>query len=304
MITILAGGSGSSKLIRGMTEATDDKLNIISNIGDNIWLFGLYICPDIDTITYTLSDNIDTSKGWGINNDSFRFLDEYKKYDSNVWFNIGDRDLATHVFRTNLKNRGMKLSEITEIITKKLGIKHNIIPASDDPIQTMFSTDDGNLHLQEFWVKNHGKNHIINVNYDGIDKATPTDGVIEILNQSDRIIFANGNPVSSIGPIVKIPKIMETIKHCSAKKIAVSPIIGSSSISGPAGRMLKSTGYESSPFGIAKYYSGLIDSLIIHNTDKNYSTLIRDLNVEPILGNIIMSDTVKEIELSKMCLDL
>ena len=198
----------------------------------------------------------------------------------------------------------MKLSEITGIITKKLGIKHNIIPASDDPIQTIFSTDDGNLHLQEFWVKNHGNNHIIDVNYDGIDKANPADGVIEILNQSDRIIFANGNPVSSIGPIVKIPKIMETIKNCSAKKIAVSPIIGSSSVSGPASKMLKSTGYESSPFGIAKYYSELIDLLIIHNTDKNYSTLISDINVEPILGNIIMSDTIKEIELSKMCLEL
>ena len=157
MITVITGGTGSIKLIRGLDSVLDEKMTIITNVGDNIKLFGLYICPDIDTILYGLSKQLDLKRGWGIKNDTFNFRDSLKNSSEDIWFQIGDKDLVTHVKRTKLIEKGLNLTEITKIFAKELNIKHNIIPASDDNIETTIITDNEEMHLQEFWVKNKGK---------------------------------------------------------------------------------------------------------------------------------------------------
>ena len=191
MITVITGGTGSIKLIRGLDSVLDEKMTIIINVGDNIKLFGLYICPDIDTTLYGLSKQLDRKRGWGIKNDTFNFRDSLKNNSEDIWFQIGDKDLVTHVKRTKLIEKGLNLTEITKIFAKELNIKHNIIPASDDNIETTIITNNEEMHLQEFWVKNKGKPLIKDIIYvitkatvvivDSVNLHVTTDVAIDLL---------------------------------------------------------------------------------------------------------------------------
>ena len=270
MITVITGGTGSIKLVRGLDSVLDEKMTIITNVGDNIWLFGLYICPDIDTILYGLSGQLDQKKGWGIYNDTFNWLTSMNKFSDNIWFRIGDKDLDIHRLRTKLFKNGMKLSEITKLMSNRMNIKHQVIPASNHSIETTITTNDRQMHLQEFWVKNKRNLPIKDVTYKGIEIAEPADNVVNIIKNSDKIIIAPGNPISSIGPTIAITKLKKSLKESNARKIALSPIIRNKPISGPAGKMMKAKGYSVSNIGVAKFYSDFIDELVIDSSDTKY----------------------------------
>jgi LPPG:FO 2-phospho-L-lactate transferase len=303
LITILAGGTGSVKLARGISKIRDD-LVVISNVADNIWLHGLYICPDVDTITYGLAGILDKKRGWGIMGDSFMFMEQMKKLDQDYWFKIGDKDLALHIVRTNFLNNGKSLSWITEWIQKKFSILSPIIPASDNHIETRIENSLGDMHIQEFWVKNHGELNISNIRYQGIENAVANTKAVDSIKNSEVIIIAPGNPISSIGPIISLPTIRKELESKKDNVIAISPIIGKSPVSGPASKYMQVRGIESSPFGIASYYNNVASNLVISNSDVDYERSIKMLGIDVYKTEIVMQNVEDEINLSNFVLNI
>jgi LPPG:FO 2-phospho-L-lactate transferase len=301
LITLLAGGTGSVKLARGISKMRDD-MTVISNIADNIWFHGLYICPDIDTITYGLAYILDKKRGWGVMDDSFMFMEQMKKLGQDYWFQIGDKDLALHIVRTNFLNKGKSLSWITEWIRKKFSISSRIIPASDDHVETRIETSQGEMHIQEFWVKNHAELDISYVRYKGIETATANSRAVESIKNSELVIIAPGNPISSIGPIISLPIIRKELESKKDSVIAVSPIVGNSPLSGPASKYMQVMGMESSPFGIASYYKDIASNLVISRMDDEYQYKINKLGINVYKTNIVMQNLQDEITLSNYIL--
>ena len=297
MITILAGGSGSVKLVRGLASQTKD-LTVISNVADNIWLYGLYICPDIDTVIYGLADLLDKKQGWGIRNDSFKCLRQMDMLGEKLWFKIGDRDLATHLLRTGMLRDGKKLSEITEWMRRRYGIKAKVVPASDNPMETKIVTDKGNLHIQEFWVKNRAQPNVLNIVYDGADTSSANPKAIDALRRSKIVVIAPGNPITSIGPILAVKGMRKEIIDQRRKIIAVSPIIGKEAISGPAAKYMRAMSIQNSPLGVARYYSDFIEKFAISASDHQLSTEIRKLDIQPCETDIIMRNDHDESRLA------
>jgi LPPG:FO 2-phospho-L-lactate transferase len=297
LITVLAGGSGSVKLVRGLASQTKD-LTVISNVADNIWLYGLYICPDIDTVIYGLADLLDKKQGWGIRNDSFKCLSQMDMLGEKLWFKIGDRDLATHLLRTGMLKDGKKLSEITEWMRKKYGIEAKVIPASDNRMETKIVTDKGNLHIQEFWVKYRAQPNVLNIVYDGADTSRVNPKAIDALRRSKIVVIAPGNPITSIGPILAVKGMRKEIIDQRRKIIAVSPIIGKEAISGPAAKYMKAMSIQNSPLGVARYYSDFIEKFAISASDHQLSTEISKLDIQPCETDIIMRNDDDEIRLA------
>ena len=303
MITLIAGGTGSVKLARGLSKVADN-LTVITNVADNIWLHGLYICPDIDTVTYGLSGLLDKSRGWGVIDDSFVFMEQMNKLGQDYWFKIGDKDLALHTIRTRFINEGRPLSWITEWVRKRLSISTVILPASDQHFETRIKTSVGEMHIQEYWVKNHAELDILNIRYEGIEQADPNPKTLQAIRNSDMIVIAPGNPISSIGPITSMPSIRKELELRKKEVIAVSPIIGNQALSGPASKYLEVMGIESSPAGIASYYSDISSNLVISESDIDYEKQIQNYGVDVYKTDIIMENEQDEIKLSNHILKL
>jgi len=278
MITILAGGSGSVKLVRGLA-SHESNINVITNVGDNYWLYGMYICPDLDTITYGLADLLDHDKGWGIKKDTFGFLRQMEIFGEETWFRIGDRDTATHLTRTNMLKNGKSLSDITKWMCEKLAIEIKIIPVTDNPIETRIITNKGEMHLQEFWVKHRGLDTVEGIEYQGAEKSRPNPEAVNAIQDSHLVIIAPGNPLTSIGPMLQIKGIRKELAKKKNKVVAVSPIIGNSAISGPAGKYMEAAGLEVSVVGVAKMYAHVCSNLVIDTKDHTHSKTIKSLNL-------------------------
>ena len=278
MITILAGGSGSVKMVRGFASQRTD-INVVTNVGDNYWLYGMYICPDIDTITYGLADLLDHDKGWGIKKDTFGFLRQMEIFGEETWFRIGDRDTATHLTRTNMLKNGKSLSYITKWMCEKLSIEIKIIPVTDNTIETRIITDRGDLHLQEFWVKHRGLDEVKGIEYQGAEKVRPNPDAMNAIHDSNLIVIAPGNPLTSIGPMLAIKGIRKELAKKKNKVVAISPIIGNSAISGPTGKYMEAAGIEVSALGVAKMYADVCSNIIIDTKDRMLTKKIESLNI-------------------------
>jgi len=278
LITILAGGSGSVKMVRGFASQRTD-INVVTNVGDNYWLYGMYICPDIDTITYGLADLLDHDKGWGIKKDTFGFLRQMEIFGEETWFRIGDRDTATHLTRTNMLKNGKSLSYITKWMCEKLSIEIKILPVTDNTIETRIITDRGDLHLQEFWVKHRGLDEVKGIEYQGAEKVRPNPDAMNAIHDSNLIVIAPGNPLTSIGPMLAIKGIRKELAKKKNKVVAISPIIGNSSISGPTGKYMEAAGIEVSAFGVAKMYADVCSNIIIDTKDRMLTKQIESLNI-------------------------
>jgi LPPG:FO 2-phospho-L-lactate transferase len=301
LIVILAGGTGSVKLVRGTAAITDD-IAVISNVGDNIWLHGLYICPDIDTITYGLAGMLDKKRGWGVSGDTFSGLEQMEKMGQASWFRLGDKDMALHIFRTELLKEGKSLSDVSDVVRRRLGIEARIIPATDDSLQTMVLTDKGKMHLQEFWVREKGEPSVKSVSFEGLENAKASQSAIDAIRKAERIIVAPANPISSIGPIIALPEIRKEISRVKEKVIAVSPIIGRSAVSGPALKYMKAMKVENSPVGVARYYSDFLGTMIISKTDSKMTSQIEKTGIRTLQTNIMMHNRKDEIRLARYLL--
>jgi LPPG:FO 2-phospho-L-lactate transferase len=297
LITVLAGGTGSVKIVRGFASELGEDLTIVSNVGDNIWLHGLYICPDVDTVLYGLA-GILSEKGWGIKDDSFSFLDQMEKLQQDVWFKLGDRDIATHLLRTALINQGRNLTEITDWMTKKFSVPEKIFPATDSQLETIIVTDQGPMHIQEFWVKHHGNPKVRDIRYNGAENSTANPNLLNSLKNSELIVIAPANPISSINPIMKVREIGEVLTRLRNKVIAISPLIGERAISGPAVKYMKAMNLTDSPLGVAAFYSDMVGNFIIDSHDSTMSSKISCLDMNVFQTDIIMKDSRDEKRLS------
>ena len=298
MITVLAGGTGSVKLVRGLARSARD-MTVISNVGDNIWLHGLYVCPDIDTIIYGLGGVLDENRGWGIRGDSFECLAQLKRLGAPTWFSLGDRDIATHVLRTDMIRAGKGLSEITVWMRDRYSVAARVIPATDSEVTTRIMTGSGEMHLQEFWVKHKGAPRVTGVRYDGADKAMPNRDAIGAIRQSVAVIIAPANPVSSIGPIVALAGLRKELVRNKKKVLVVSPLIGEKAVSGPAVKYMKALGIESSPVGVAQYYRDFDGAFIISKDDHYLARRIEDLGMQVYETNITMKSRQDEVRLGR-----
>jgi len=303
LITTLAGGTGSAKLVRGLSTVTQD-FSVVCNVGDNIWIHGLYVCPDIDTIVYSLANMLDSDRGWGIKHDSFEFNRQLEILGEESWFNIGDKDLATHLVRTKMLRDGKGLFEITQWICNRFGVSTKIIPATESHMETRIVTEAGEMHLQEFWVKNHANGNVKAVTYYGANKTKPTLQALDAIKSSSMILIAPGNPISSIAPILAIKGIKDLLIKMKNKCVAVSPIVGAQPVSGPAAKYMESVGVEVSPYGVAKFYSDIISKFVIHTSDRRYTSKIEDLGIKVYDTNIIMKDKGDESRLASYLLGL
>jgi len=291
MITVLAGGTGSV-----------NKVNVISNVGDNYWLYGLYICPDIDTIVYGLADLLDQERGWGIKKDTFNFLRQMEVFGEETWFRIGDRDAATNLIRTNMLKNGKNLSDITKWMCEKFAVAANIIPVTDNSIETRITTNKGVLHLQEYWVKHRGKDPIEGIQYIGAEKARPNPEAVNAIHDADMVILAPGNPLTSIGPMLQIKGIRKELSKIKKKVVAVSPLIGDDSISGPAAKYMQAAGIESNAYGLAKMYSDVCANIVVDTKDKMLVKKIQSLDIKVYETKITMKNKLAEDALANFIL--
>lgn len=301
MVTILAGGTGSVKLVRGLV-SQDIKVNVITNVGDNYWLYGLYVCPDIDTIIYGLADILDQERGWGIKKDTFNFLRQMEILGEETWFRVGDRDAATNLIRTNMLKNGKNLSDITKWLCEKFAVSANIIPVTDNSIETRITTDKGEMHLQEYWVKHRGKDPVLGIQYIGAEKARPNPEAVNAIHDADRIILAPGNPLTSIGPMLQIKGIRKELSKIKRKVIAVSPLIGDKAITGPAAKYMEAAGIETNAYGLAKMYSDVCSNIVVDTKDKALIKKIEDLAMNGYETKITMKNKIAEDALASFIL--
>jgi len=301
MITILAGGTGSVKLVRGMASLKGD-VTVVSNVGDNYWLYGMYICPDIDTVVYGLADMLDYDRGWGIKKDTFNFLRQMEALGEETWFRIGDRDTATHLTRTTMLKEGKNLSDITKWMCKKFAVSARVIPVTDGNVETRISTAKGEMHLQEYWVRYRGRDKVTGIRYVGADKARPNPEAMNAIRDSDLVVIAPGNPLTSIGPMLHMKGVVKELSKARKRVAAVSPLIGSEAVSGPAAKYMEAAGIEANAVGVASMYGEVCSNMIIDAKDKQLSARIRGMDMSVHETRILMKNKAAERALASFIL--
>ena len=299
-ITALAGGTGAAKLLRGLGRVLDPRdLTVVVNTGDDTLIWGLHVSPDLDTVCYTLGGVIDERKGWGLTDETFHALDQIARYGEPVWFNLGDRDLATHVHRSRLLREGRSLTQITRAIAQALGVTATVLPMSDQPVRTRILGPDGWLAFQEYFVREKAQVEVRAVNYAGAPAARPAPGVLDALRTADAVLLCPSNPITSIGPILAVPGLVEALQSTEAIVAAVSPIVGGDAVSGPAGRLMAAAGLPVSATGVARAYGGWLDLLVFDEQDRALAPEIRSAGAAPVVAPTMMSSRDAEVTLAR-----
>lgn len=304
MIVALTGGTGGAKLVEGLAAWVDPaSLTIICNTGDDCIFHGLHISPDIDTITYTLAGFGDGERGWGIKGDTFVVLEQLRRLGNDTWFNLGDKDLATHITRTRSLREGRKLSEITDGIRRALGIAAKILPMSDEPVRTQVQTATGEISFQEFFVRECWAPEVFGFRFTGAEQSRPAPGVVEAIRDAEAIVVCPSNPITSIGPILAVPGVRAALREASVPVVGVSPILGSTAISGPAHKLMAAAGWEASPLGVARGYGDFLDSLLIAEQDIELLPRFSEMKIQPVFAEIRMPDSGAKRRLARRLLD-
>ena len=269
-ILALAGGVGGAKLARGLADALDPgRLTVAVNTGDDFEHMGLPISPDLDTVMYTLAGRANPDTGWGVAGETWSFMEAVGDLGGETWFRLGDRDLATHVLRRRMLDRGATLSEATDALAGALGVRHRIVPMSDRAVRTVVETDEGTLPFQDYFVRRRCEPRVSTFRFEGIETAAPSPGLAAALADPDleAAVICPSNPYVSVAPIMGIPAVAEFIDAREVPVVAVSPIVGGQAIKGPAAKMMAELGAETSALGIAGHYGGRIDGLVIDEVD-------------------------------------
>jgi LPPG:FO 2-phospho-L-lactate transferase len=304
-VTALAGGVGASKLLLGLYQVMDPSLlTIIVNTGDDIVLHGLKISPDLDIVTYTLAGVVDARKGWGLRAETFHALKHLAAFGRPNWFNLGDRDLATHIHRTALLAEGKTLSQAADSIRMALGVKSRILPMSDDPVPTMIDSSEGPLHFQEYLVKRRTEPVVKGIRFAGAESAEPAPGVLEAIREADRILICPSNPLISIGPILAVPRVREQLRARRESVIAVCPIVGGKSLKGPSDKMLIQLGCGSSASAVAKLYADFTGTFVIDRRDAAQAPAIRALGMKVAILPTVMRTRAQKRKLARALLAL
>ena len=303
-VVALAGGVGGAKLAAGLQAALPPgNLTVVVNTADDFDLWGLHICPDLDTVTYTLAGIANPETGWGIAGETFDTLDMLSRYGEDAWFKLGDRDLATHILRTSRLRSGESLTSVIGAISGALDIPASILPMCDEPVSTVLDTPAGELEFQEYFVRRGQRDEVRGITLRGIQDARPTSPVFDALSGADAIVFCPSNPVVSIGPILAVPGMREAIAASRAPKVAVSPIIGGRALKGPADRMLASLGHEVSSAGVARMYEDIVDGIVIDSVDEDEREEICELGMDVLATDAVMRGEPDRERLAREVMD-
>lgn len=301
---VICGGVGAARLLRGLTRVIPgDDLTAIVNVGDDLELHGLHISPDLDTITYTLADAVSTERGWGLDGESWQAMEMVGRYGGIDWFNLGDRDLGTHLFRTHLLHTGSTLSDATAKIVAGWNLDLRVLPVTDDRLRTMVTTTtEGEIGFQEYFVRLQHGVPVSSVRFDGAEDSSPAPGVIEAIESSDHVIVAPSNPVVSIDPVLAVPGVREALGARRESVVAVSPIIGGKALKGPADRLLVELGREASAVAVAEWYREVIGVLVIDEVDAELAPAIEAVGVRCVVAPTIMRDLDTTVALAQVVL--
>jgi LPPG:FO 2-phospho-L-lactate transferase len=304
MLAVLSGGTGTPKLIQGLVRLVKpEEISIIVNTAEDIEISDLYLCPDIDTVIYTLAGIINEETWYGIRGDTFIQHEELERKGKPELLRIGDRDREWSRYRTKLLRLGKTLSEVTREICERFGIRAKVLPMTDDRVCTRVHTELGPMSFHEFWVARRARVRVNAVRFEGIEVAEPSQGVLESLEKSEAIVIGPSNPVTSIGPILAVSGIGESLTREKEKVLAVSPIVGDAPVSGPAGVLMRGLGYEVSPVGVAQIYKDFVGTLVIDRGDKESADRIKKLGIEVKLADLLMPDISSRTKLARVVLE-
>lgn len=297
---VLSGGTGTPKLIKGLRKRIpDEDITVIVNTAEDILVSGNLVSPDVDTVLYLFSGQLDDTKWWGVQNDTFHTHQALKKMGFNEKLMIGDDDRAAHIFRSELIRQGATLTEATLQLSSMLGVNARVFPMCDEKVDTMINTRDGLMHFQDFWVVNHGEPDVLDIEHKGIEKAKPTKQVLKALESEENVIIGPSNPITSIGPILALKGMRKILAE--KKVIAVSPIIGNSAVSGPAGKLMRACGFPVSSKGVAECYGDILDIMVIDERDTADDN---EFQAKAARCDIMMTSVEKSALLAKSVLEL
>lgn len=310
-IVVLTGGVGGSKFLWGLAQEMEpERLTAVVNTGDDLELHGLRISPDVDIVTYSLADRVDGDRGWGFAGDTFSCMEVLGSYGRPTWFRLGDRDLATHIFRTDALRQGQRPTQVADAVRHALGVRVRVLPMTDDPVGTYVLVGDGvprSLHFQEYLVERAAVDEVRGVEYRGSGRARPTPEVLTALAEAETIFIAPSNPVASIGPILAVPGILRQLGKSSAPIIVVCPIVGGRSLKGPTDKFLRWANVEVSPLGVARYYQAILSGvrgMLIDRMDEAQTAAIEALGIRVGVGEIVMQDAEAKRRVARLALTL
>jgi LPPG:FO 2-phospho-L-lactate transferase len=304
MITVLSGGTGGAKFVEGLSRVVPPReLAVVVNTGDDLVWWGLNVSPDLDSILYVVAGMLSRERGWGVDGDTFHCLEAMRRLGQPAWFSVGDRDLATHLLRTELLASGKTLTEATAEMAQRLKVEARILPMCDDKVETRVLTPAGELSFEEYFVRERHQVAVEGVRFAGADQAKSAPGVIDAIRNADAILIAPSNPITSIGPILAIPEIRQALIESSAPVTAVSPILGSAPVSGPAGELMRSQALPVSALGVAQAYREFLDTLLIDERDRELIENLQRLEIGGVATNILMKSTEDKVRLARTALE-
>ena len=299
-VVVLAGGVGASKFLVGLSRVIPpERITIVGNTGDDFKVCGLRICPDLDTITYTLTGKVNSSRGWGVAGDDFDCLEWLEAYGAPSWFQLGDRDLATHLWRTHLLEQGLGLAEVTARIGRTCGLRTQLLPMTEAYAPTRVLTDQGDLHLQEYLVREQCRPRVLQVSYRNVERSRMSAGLPEQVAGACRIVIAPSNPLISIGPILAVPGMKDLLCDSGLPVTAVSPLVGGRALKGPAAKMLKELGHPASALGVARLLQGVVNQFVIDTQDKALKKDIEGLGMQVKVTHTVMAGLADRVALAQ-----
>ena len=303
MICVLSGGTGGAKFVDGLRQVMPaEDITLVVNTGDDLLWWGLYVSPDIDSITYVLSGMLSRERGWGVKGDTFLCLQAMGQLGEPTWFHTGDRDLAMHLLRSRLLAEGKTLSEATAVVSEKLGVRARVLPMSNSRVETRVDTPVGELSFEEYFVQRWYQDPVNSVRFAGASDAEPAPGVIDAIISADAVLIAPSNPVTSVGPILAVPGIRDALQHARGKIAAISPIVGNAPVAGPAGILMAAQGLPCSIAGVAQAYEDFLDILICDTRDARAAEALRNSGLRVQCTQTIMRSADDKAALAREAL--
>ncbi|GIW10197.1 MAG: LPPG--FO 2-phospho-L-lactate transferase [Dehalococcoidia bacterium] len=304
MFVTLAGGVGAARFLAGLTAVVPpEAVAAIVNTGDDLELYGLAISPDLDTVLYTLSGRVDPERGWGLAGDTTHVLEALAALGEQPFFRLGDRDLATHLFRTARLRSGQTLTEVTALLAARLGVRSQVLPMANEPVRTRVITPEGELAFQEYFVARGHRDDVLALRFVGAEAARPPPEALAALAAARAIIIAPSNPFVSIGAILAVPGYREVIATARVPRVAISPIVGGQALKGPADRMLRTLGHEPSALGVARLYRSLVDCFVLDTLDAELAPAVAALGMQPLVTNTIMRGPAERAALARVVVE-
>src|ERR1700736_5126479 len=304
-VVVLAGGVGAARFLRGLVRVVPpEEIIVIGNTGDDLWWHGLYIAPDLDTVTYWLAGIADEARGWGLRGDTFTAQSAFAGLSADSWFQLGDRDLATHLYRTGRLSAGVPLHQVTSELAERLGVRSRILPMSDEPVETRLRTDAGDLHFQEYFVRERWRPMVHEIYWTGIEAARPAPGIAEAVSGARAILIAPSNPAISIGPILRVPGMRGLLIAARSRTVAISPLIQGRAVKGPTVELMRAEGIRPDALGVAQLYQDIAAGFVLDAADTALAPAIASMGYRIAIRPTMLDDIGAAREVAAGALDV